>query len=81
MSKKKSPFKAFSNTVECVELGIRFLLGILFMLFLGGLGLAVGTQIWGGIGIILMLTLSPIGFLVGFFWNEIKLLISFLIEP
>jgi len=51
------------------------------MLFLGGLGLAVGTQIWGGIGIILMLTLSPIGFLVGFFWNEIKLLISFLIEP
>ena len=81
MSKKERALKAISNTGDSIELGVRFLLGILFMLFFGGLGLLIGSEIWVGVGIVLMLILAAIGFLMGFFWNEIKLLISLLIDP
>ena len=58
---------------ESMELGARTLLGLLFAFVFAGLAWQVGSHVWVGLGLIIALITWPIGFVIGFFWLEIKL--------
>jgi len=75
--------KAFWSRVEdageAMELGVRLLLGFLFAFLLSGGAWWIGSQIWVGVAIVIVLPAFPIGFLVGFFWLEVRFMLHLLI--
>ena len=71
--------KAFWSRVEdageTMELGLRLFLGVLFAFLLSGSAWSIGSHVWVGVAIVVALFAFPIGFLVGFFWLEVKFML------
>ena len=77
--KHPKPFwKKVEKTGEAAEWVIRCFLGLLFAFIFASVGYALGSYVWVGLGLLIVLFTAPIGFLVGFFWLEIKLLLQFI---
>ena len=76
----KRKVKTFWSRVEQVgesmELGARALLGLLFAFVFAGLAWQVGSHVWAGLSFIIALIAWPIGFVIGFFWLEVKFMIQ-----
>lgn len=56
-----------------MEIGLRCLLGGLFVMLLVPLAYTLGSSLWEWLGLVLGLFALPIAFFTGFFWVEIKL--------
>lgn len=77
---KKPLSKRIDQLCDAMELSIRSLLGGIFALIFAGIGYTVGTTVWAGIGIMLAIVAMPMGFIFGFFVQEIILLFKLLID-
>jgi hypothetical protein len=75
----KRKAKAFWSRVEdageTMEFGMRLFLGFLFAFLLSGIAWWIGSHVWVGVAIVITLLAFPIGFLVGFFWLEVKFML------
>lgn len=83
MSEEKTPNKlSWWDRIEASAEGVEFLarvfLGVLFASVIASLVMLFGSHIWVGVGMILFLIALPFGFLFGYFWYEIKFVISLL---
>ncbi len=71
--------KAFWSKVEdageAMEYGMRLFLGGLFAVVFSSFAWGLGGQIWVGVGVLCAIVVFPIGFAVGFFWPEVKMLL------
>lgn len=65
---------------ESMEFGARALLGLLFAFVFAGLAWQVGSHVGVGLSLIIALIAWPIGFVIGFFWLEIKLVLQILLR-
>lgn len=63
---------------EGVDFLARVFLGVLFALVIATFVMWLGSHIWIGIGMILFLISFPFGFLIGYFWFEIRFVLSLL---
>lgn len=76
--------KAFWSRVEdageTMELGMRLLLGFLFAFLSSASAWWIGSHIWIGVSIVIALLALPFGFLIGFFWLEVKMLLQFFLR-
>ena len=81
---KKRLGKSWSTRVdeagEFMELSMRLLFGCAFTVLAGILALGLASQLWAGIGLLLCLIFCPLGFLVGFFWLEVKFFLRLLLS-
>jgi hypothetical protein len=80
---KKPKRRCFWSKVEAagdgMEFGLRCLFGIFFaVLFCAG-AYSIGAYVWSGLGFVLALVATPVGFVVGFFWVEVKFLIGLIL--
>ncbi len=62
-----------------MELGMRLFLGVMFGLMLSGVAWWIGSLIWVGFAILVSFVTFPVGFVIGFFWLEVKFALRFLI--
>lgn len=76
--------KSFWSRVEAagdtMETGMRAFLGILFALFFASTAGGLAGQVWVGLGVIFAIGAFPIGFLIGFFWLEVKFALQLLLR-
>ncbi|MDA8968918.1 hypothetical protein N9F48_02505 [Akkermansiaceae bacterium] len=63
-----------------IEVSMRLLLAFFFGFVFAGLGYGAGAVIWAGIGVILAIACFPIGFVYGYFCQEINIFIRGLIR-
>ena len=77
--KRKSFWSKAEAAGQAMEVGMRTLLGLIFTAAFGTFGFWLGSQLHAGVGIIVSLLLLPIGFLLGFFWVEVKFLIRLIL--
>jgi hypothetical protein len=78
--KGKTFWSRVEEAGEVMALGIRVLHGIFFACLICGLAWWLGSQVWVGIGALLSILASPLGFLIGFFWPEVKLLLRVILK-
>ena len=74
--KRQDFWSRLEDARDGVEFGLRAMLGILFGCVFAGAAWGAGSHIWSGVGFIAALSVFPLGFLIGFFWVEVKLLLS-----
>ncbi len=78
--KKIEKRRSFGSKVERVadrmEFVTRLILGGVFVTILCPIAYGLGSWIWVGIGWSLSLVSVPFGFLLGFFWVEVKPLLK-----
>ena len=67
------------NTGDSIEFGLRSIVGIMAAVFLAGTAWAIGAYIWVGLSIALSIPAAVVGFIIGFFFVEIRLLFRVLI--
>lgn len=65
---------ALDSFFEWAELTLRIVQGVVVMFLISGLAFALGALVWEGIGVLLAICFAPLGFLMGFFLQEVKLL-------
>lgn len=63
-----------------MELSMRVLHGCVFTVLAGMLALGLASHLWAVMGLLLCLILCPLGFLVGFFWLEVKFFLRLLLS-
>lgn len=75
--------KAFWSRVEqageVMEVSMRLFLGFVFAFMLSGFAWWVGSHVWVGVAILVALLAFPVGFLIGFFWLEVKFVVRLLL--
>ena len=52
--------------------------GFLFTFLIGGVAWAIGAYVWIGLSIVFAIPAGLFGFVFGFFWTEIRLLLHML---
>ncbi len=62
-----------------MEVALRAFLGLMFAIGFASFGFWLGSQVHAGIGLIIALILIPIGFLIGFFWVEVKFVMKLIL--
>ncbi|MES2507429.1 MAG: hypothetical protein V4599_12040 [Verrucomicrobiota bacterium] len=81
---EKKPVRSFWSRVdeagEFMELSVRIIHGILFAFLLGSLGMWAGNHLWLGLGLLLFIAASPVGFVIGFFWLEVRFFLRLLLS-
>ncbi len=85
---KKRPAKSWTYRVdevgEFMELSMRVIHGGVFTvlagMLAGMLALGLASHLWAGMGLLLCVILCPLGFLVGFFWLEVKFFLRLLLS-
>jgi hypothetical protein len=60
---------------ETMEFGLRALRGCIFGFLLSGIAWILGSQVWVGVGVLLAISVAPFAFVIGVFWDEVKLLL------
>jgi hypothetical protein len=73
--KGKSFWSRVEQAGETMEMYIRLFLGFLFAFLFSGIAWGIGNYVWVGLAVICVLVAFPIGFLVGFFWLEVKFIL------
>lgn len=64
---------------EAMEIGLRLVLGLMFATAFAAGAWWLGSHVWVGAAALLGIAAFPLGFLVGFFWVEVKFLLRLLI--
>lgn len=81
---KKRPANSWTSRVdevgEFMELSMRVIHGGVFTVLAGMLALGLASHLWAGMGLLLCVILCPPGFLVGFFWLEVKFFLRLLLS-
>jgi hypothetical protein len=72
--KGKSFWSRVEQAGEAMEFGMRLCLGFVFAFLLSGIASWTGSYVWDGVAVAIALLVFPVGFLVGFFWLEVKFL-------
>ncbi|MBL9130258.1 MAG: hypothetical protein JNG86_03610 [Verrucomicrobiaceae bacterium] len=65
---------------QVMETGVRLALGLLFACLFAAAAWWAGCHVWVGAGFILAVAAFPPGFLVGFFWLEVKFLLHLILR-
>ena len=60
---------------DSMEWGLRALRGCLFVFLISGIAWGLGSQVWTGVGILMAIVVAPFAFLIGVFWDEVKLML------
>lgn len=80
---KKQP-KSFSSRVEAagefMDFSVRVMLGFVFAFGISSASMWLGSQIWIGLGLLFFISAFPFGFLLGYFWLEVKFFLSLLVR-
>jgi len=80
MSEEQKKKKSLGGRIEAVgdtmEFGMRAIFGLVFAGFFAMAGWWLGGHIWVGVSIVFACSAFPVGFLIGFFWMEVKLLLK-----
>ena len=63
------------DTLEAVELSFRLILAVVFAFFFTITGYGLGSEVWTGLGFFAAVVSFPIGFVIGFFFHEIRFLV------
>ena len=83
MRSPKGKGKAFWSRVEqageTMAFGLRFFYGLIFSLLFADVGWWIGSHVWVGIALVIGVVAFPLGFLIGFFWLEVKFMIRLLL--
>lgn len=72
-------WKRVEDAGETMELAIRLCFGIGFAFLFSSLAWWVGSGVWIGVAAIAAAITFPIGFLIGFFWLEVKYLVRLIL--
>lgn len=62
-----------------MELSLRCVLGVLLSAIFAVLAFWLGSKVWTGLGVLLLVPAILIGFFIGFFWVEVKFLLRLLL--
>ena len=73
--KGKAFWSRIEQAGEAMELGMRVFLGFVLAFWLSGFAWWIGSQVWVGVAIVIALLAFPVGFLIGFFWLELRFLL------
>ena len=76
IEKRRSFWSNVERVAERMEFVTRLILGGVFVVILCPIAYGLGSWIWVGIGWALALGSVPFGFLLGFFWAEVKTLLK-----
>jgi hypothetical protein len=77
--KGKTFWKRVEQTGEAMEVSLRLFLGLMFACGLSAVAWWVGSYVWVGLAILVAVLAFPIGFVLGFFWLEVKFLLRLLL--
>jgi len=73
--KGKAFWSRVEQTGETMEIGMRCFLGFVFAFVLASVAWWIGSHVWVGVAVVVAILAFPVGFLIGFFWLEVKFLL------
>ena len=73
--KGRAFWKRVEQAGEAMEVSLRLFLGLMFACGLSAVAWWVGSHVWVGVAIVVAVLVFPIGFVLGFFWLEVKFLL------
>jgi hypothetical protein len=76
----KSYWSKAEEAGDVMEIGLRLFWGGGFAFLFSSLAWTVGSMVWVGVGVTAAGVVIPIGFLVGFFWPEVKFALWLLLK-